>query len=392
MQVRFPKIKKSDNTQLVINGQKQYFGPYTCSATADLKVIKIIIKRRVAGQGDFVTISDIQSVPSVIVGQKIELKVEVKPDNTDFTNVWTITDGNPSKDYQPINEKAEVKNLTNTDYSKKTITYYYTAGGNTTVKVIVTVDGKNKEKCIGFGIKKPEIAVVPKDSMSALRGITSPDIHVLPRNYTVQNKQIQLNFMTTYWLPGTVPNAGNNEIYGNLFLAAIKQPCEESGTVLFVQLIKSVQTCKVLDETATPPKLHIDNEINTGDKYWLDDQIPFKSLMKSVDEANLDTPLMTHDSPCAPIQYPRIRIADNQIEIINYTEVSVKNDFKLYFMYKPETYPNGIYVTLGLFEWQMIGKAENGELKECSLTKIPIIGAESNELPIWSKRMPTPSN
>jgi VCBS repeat-containing protein len=120
-----------------------------------LKVIKIIIKRRVAGQGDFVTIPDTQNVSSVIVGQKIELKVEVKPDNTEFSNVWTITDGKPIKDYQPTKEKAEVKNLTNTDYAQKTITYYHTAGGNATVKSTVTINGKNKEKSVGFGVQRP---------------------------------------------------------------------------------------------------------------------------------------------------------------------------------------------------------------------------------------------
>jgi hypothetical protein len=390
MKVRFPKIKKSDNTQLVINGVKQYFGPYTCSAAADLKVIKIIIKRKVAGQGDFVTISDTQNVSSVIVGQKIELKVEVKPDNTEFSNVWTITSGNPIKDYQPTTEKAEVKNLTDTDYSQKTITYYYTAGGNTNVKSTVTVDGKNKEKNAGFGIKKPKIAVVGKDNKSALRGILSPGVHVLPKTMILQNQNISLNFMTSYWKPGSVPAAGNNELFGIFLMAALKQPSGVPGEISFVQLVKSVQTYNVLDDTATPPMLVVDKEINTNGEYYLDDCIPFRSVTKSVDNASLETPFATDDSPDAPIQYPRLKIANNQIEVISYTEVSVENDFKVYLMYQPTTYPNGIRVTLGTFEWQMSGKAENGVLKKSSLTKNPVIGTENDKLPVWKRRMSTP--
>jgi hypothetical protein len=160
MQVKFPKLKKTDGSHLIINGNKQYFGPYSCSTKADLKVIDIIIKRKVAGQGDFITISGVQDVSSVIVGQKVELKVEVKPDNTNFSNTWSITNGNPIKDYQPTNEKAEVKNLTNADYSQKNITYYYTAGGNTAVKATITVGRDKKEKNASFSVLIPKLVEV----------------------------------------------------------------------------------------------------------------------------------------------------------------------------------------------------------------------------------------
>jgi hypothetical protein len=35
MLTRFPKLKKTDDAYLLVNGQKQYFGPYTCSVTVD---------------------------------------------------------------------------------------------------------------------------------------------------------------------------------------------------------------------------------------------------------------------------------------------------------------------------------------------------------------------
>jgi hypothetical protein len=381
MQVRFPKIKKSDNTQLVINGQKQYFGPYTCSATADLKVIKIIIKRRVAGQGDWVTISDIQNVPSVIVGQKIELKVEVKPDNTDFTNVWTITGGNPIKDYQPTNEKAEVKNLTNTDYSKKTITYYYTAGGNTTVKATVTVSERLKEKDSKFVVTRPQIDIIPNDRKTSFRAIFSPEVHTIAEN--------NIKLLTAYWYPDsyTLPDGLKTGYLSANFLASIKKQEGLPGKAGYCQLVKSERMLWVKEGE----KIVLDEQVcvDTKGKYLLDGMFPYKdydnNAFKDVSNISLDSTLTTNDNPKQAIEYVLINQINRQWSMEYYHKVTVKDEFKMYLMYKPHDDPNGIWVTLGIIEWQWGGISNLGIISNTYITTGPILGTESDVLPQWEK-------
>jgi hypothetical protein len=381
MNVRFPKIKKSDNTQLETDGQKQYFGPYTCSVTADLKVINIIIKRRVAGKGDFVTISDVQKVYSVIVGQKIELKVEVKPDNTKFTNVWAITGGKSIKDYQPTNDKAKVQNLENTDYAQKTITYYYTAGGNTTVKPTITIDEKNKEKISGFTVTRPVIDIAPTDRKNSFRAIMSPKVHTIAEN--------NIKLLTAHWYPDSymLPNGSKTGFRTASFLALIKKQEGLEGTVGYCQLVKSermlwmdVNGKIVLDEKMC---------VNTKGKYLLDNLFPFKyydpDALKKISDISLERPLATEDNPKQPIEYIWVDVVNQQQMMKYYHKVIVKDEFKMYLMYRPHDSPNGIWVTLGVLGWKWGGISNLGIISNTYISENPVWGTESDVLPEWDK-------
>jgi hypothetical protein len=336
MKVRFPKIKKSDNTQLVIDGQKQYFGPYTCSATADLKVIKIIIKRRVAGQGEFVTISDTQNVSSVIVGQKVELKVEVKPDNTNFSNTWSITNGNPIKDYQPTKEKAEVKNLTNADYSQKNITYYCTAGGNTTVKATVKINEENKEKSVGFGILRP--------TNIEETGVWYPENNPINLVNSEQGREIMCQI----------------DIFGKC-----KIPINGQGEIGFIQKVNNKTSIKVNNTTDVKnPNYNLWRLDEAEDSFLYDNP-------KTV-QANTNQNTSIHDSPGMPVA----RLA----------EVHLLYGFQTYFMYKPT---GGIWVTLAKVEWAFEGKYVAGQnITVKNWAPKPPVGKDSTELPIWERPNP----
>jgi hypothetical protein len=332
MQVRFPKLKKSDNTPIIINGQQQYFGPYTCSTTVDLKVINIIIKRRVAGQGDFIKISDTQNVSSVIVGQKIELKVEVEPSVTEFTNIWTISGGKPIKDYQPTTQKAEVINLTNTDYGQKTITYYHTAGGSTSVKAKVTIKGKNKEKTVGYGILRP-INIEEKVEWDPPNG---------PINLIIEE--------------GIVEMICQVDING-----ACKSPVGGQGAIGFIQKVHHKSTYKIVNGTTGNYPNYDVWRLDAGENSFLyDDPVIIQS--------NVTKTVSTHDSPGAPVS-------------TTHQEIHLIYEFKTYFMYKPTS---GIWVTLASVDWNFECKYEKGKgitAKEWN-PKNPV-GTDSTELPTW---------
>jgi hypothetical protein len=315
MLVRFPKLKKTDGEHLLVNGQKQYFGPYTCSTTVDLKVIDIIVKRRVAGQGDFVKISDTQNVPSVIVGQKIELKVEVMPNDTEFTNTWIITGGKPIKNYQPTKAKAEVINLANTDYTQKTIAYYNTASGNTTTKTNVTIGGKNKEKNVTFAILRPEI-----NYRNATLTERNPKVCIW---YYVGEAAKHLSFGGT-----TDPNIDliySDESPGITWKIRITPPQNGNGQIAYVSLGKSILTAKIGQQQKT---LAIP-------EYALVSVFPYSAIGN-----------VTAEQRCG------IFVASNtpgvDLSIQNLTNIKIEDNYKTYFMYKPT---GGIGVTLVLFTW-----------------------------------------
>jgi hypothetical protein len=355
-----------------------------CSTTVSAKIINIIIKRQVSGAGGFTQISDTASVSSVIVGQKVELKVEVKPDNTTFTNKWTITGCTPIKDYQPTAAKAEVKALTDTEYSAKTITLYYTDGGNTTVKATVTVKEKDKDKSASFEVKKPEIAIVGQDSKTAFRVVTSPKVHTISKN--------DFKYMTAFWYSNTLPDGNPLDMYSALFLAAIKDPNNVQGKLTFCQLVKTERKCWYMDlPSQHKPDLDKNASRSTNGEYYLDGSFPYDSGGAAYRDANkvtLEEPLRSNDNPSQVIEYLLLNTATQVREMRYYYEVTVKDDFCIYLMYQPASYPNGIWVTIGTLKWKWGGVAKKGILSDTYIDKSPVLGTSSSELQKWQNNMP----
>ncbi|MDR2641251.1 MAG: hypothetical protein LBC74_00490 [Planctomycetaceae bacterium] len=325
-----------------------------------MKVITIIIKRRVAGQGDFVTISDVENVSSVIVGQKVELKVEVKPDNTTFTNVWTITGGNQIKDYQPTNEKAEIKNLTNTDYAQKTIAYYNTAGGNTTAKTKVTIDGKDKEKEVGFTILSPALVNIKYEGKNnyLFQAFCADLIHIADRQILTYNLVANKAFME--------------------FNAAVNLNNCKRGEICYVQLVTVTQ--RMIPSGGNAEWRFITNsalDIRTVKSDWR-----YPSKNETIKNGQRLT-ITTVDSPSVPLFYQQ-----GNLPLTIYDKVSVFDSFNMYVMYRHSN--DCIWITVGKLDWRWAATTDKLRLvsklapyDEAKNKDKVLFGSPCNTLPEW---------
>jgi len=290
-------------------------------AFAQYKIIAVEIHRSVAG-GAFKKISDEQNVDPVIVGQKVELKVVVKPDGLQFTNQWSINGGMPIKDYSPTKNSAQVVDIPNDDKTKQVITFYHTDSGNANISVAVT-----------YGEQQHQV------TKTASYGILRPTVNKFEADWTVRNPKVGLWYFLNSPLLGlslggaTQPNS-NKYSSGILWRSQVTPPQGGGGTIAYLNLYKNGKR-KCIDLGGKPHTMPSKSPL-------LDTSFPF-NLKLDVATQVLSAELVDKDTCFEEL--------NNQI-----IAQEVEDHFIVYLMFKPDG-TGSIWVTLGEMPWGWNGKA-----------------------------------
>jgi hypothetical protein len=267
---------------------------------------------------------------NVVVGEKIELKAVVHPEDKDpKKGDWTIP-GKFNKDFMVIGEEGKVWNLEKDELTRPEVTFHWWKGGDSlVVKYTTTVDGKKLEAQTTFIVKKPNIpmkAEIPRGEFDIAR--------------------------VTFRNPATGVIVTRDELYYVTPGAAITftrdQIKDFPGKTLYVQIVTEKGTVKGDDRL--PP-------CTTIQKTGLDGEYPYPSK---------DGGITATDNPGVGVKGDLDQ------------DISVEYKYKMYLMYKPDK-EGAIYVPLKEMDWHWRGIAKRQRVVDKFNVKDSDVGLDSQE-------------
>ncbi len=298
--------------------------PKTYDWTAKAKYTIIEIHRKVAGQGNFVKISDVNNVDPVVISQKIELKVVGAPAGSQFQ--WSVTGGDPIKDYKFNANNATLTKLVAADMKNDQISFYYTSAANANISVTVTPSGEQPiSKSAGFTINRPTVNI-----FRAVWTTATPPVGLIkdPPN------------IISVGLGGYDNSTPPKPTEGITWEAQITPPNGGDGGIAFIQTLTAKNMMKQYKSSVSWTIL--EKNIDTGNTPVLDTMVPYQKATLAVKANTLSAMLRQGDSPGT--------------ELVNLmTEVNLSGNFSLYLVY----YAAGtsIPVPLGKIDWNYKARA-----------------------------------
>jgi hypothetical protein len=243
-----------------------------------------------------------------IVGQKIELLVRTKPSEAMSNIQWTLP-GETVKDYTQSSSTGTRTDLTATDLQGTNLDFHWIKGSSQTITVAATVRGSR------LTAQVTENILAPTDvRMTSVTG----DVGVGP----------------TGW-PGDPPM---NLYYGKSPKVGIQWSCTATtpaggdGEIAGTQLNNS-------DRKRTT-NARVTQSNDSGGTYMLDTTVPYSASVSIT--AGTSATWTSNDSPSTPLTS-------------DLRKKSVKDLFRMYFMYKPAG-ADSIWVTLMRLDWHWAGE------------------------------------
>jgi hypothetical protein len=274
-------------------------GDFDGSISWDIRVPMLVIEQ----DGEDITYdSRKNNIQEEIVGKKINLSGKVKPSHLKASNFeWTFPDAKYLKEFRASNDKGEKVDLEDSDKKKQEVNFHWYDAGNK-LKLIYSaeVEGEKLYAEALFNVKKPEItmrAEIPGGKFAFAR-VT----------YTDENRNQVTGDELIYDTP--------SENYSIKFTHD-PLPSQFPGETQYVQLVHTAGRVEK-HRDALDPCL----EMN---KQGLDKTYPYSPGPEAT------------DAPGVPVGYLDLNI-------------SVKNHFEMYLMFKPEG-EDSIFVPLRVLDW-----------------------------------------
>ena len=256
---------------------------------------------------------------NVVVGEKIELKAVVHPEDKDpKRGDWTIP-GKFIKDFIVQGEEGKVEDLTKDELKRPEVMFHWWKEGDSlVVKYTTTVDGKKIEAQTTFIVKKPNIP---------MKGKVSPGSKFIIGPVTSGTGQDHIELV--YVPPG-----------GGITIKFERDPITDfPGKTQYVQLVNENVRYESLDDSLNPC-LTI-----TKPKKPAGSQTATKGLDKVYPYPSEDGGITAKDTPGAPVA--------ESYDL----DISVKYVFTMYLMYRPDK-DGAIFVPLKKMDWKWIGIAK----------------------------------
>jgi hypothetical protein len=328
------------------------------------------IKRNV--NGNWEDVEDNEELKNVIVGEKVELRGVVYPEEKDPKRGEWVVDGNSNENYikkfkvAEDHTQSEVIPLQGEDLRQSEIRFYWFKGKEGTVTYTTTVDGEEYSQDVSFTIRKPEYEVAWDSRDANHFGVTTGGDPELRDQWPDSNRVD----------PGYGGELGERDIIEGLEYNGILFCCESGsdipGNTQWVQLIENCQFIR-WDENGvtfvTPP---IEKNCETG----LDMVYPC-----AVNNSFYDAPAI-----------PTSVFPDN------YSLFRVTMSFDLYLMFKPRGEENE-WVPLKKIDWKWAGGVEKVNdkweprgvfsfvpyMKEIAIEGEEPTDTDATEYPLWGK-------
>jgi hypothetical protein len=271
---------------------------------------------------------------NVVVGEKIELKAVVHPEDKDpKRGDWTIP-GKFIKDFVVQGEKGEVKDLTKDELKRPEVMFHWWKEGDSlVVKYTTTVDGEKLEAQTTFIVKKPNIPMKAE----------TPD-----GEFDVVFEKSKSRIELYKVIPGNRPA-----------ITFTRDPIKDyPGETEYVQLVNENVRYESLEDSLTP--------CLTIQKEGLDGEYPYPSE---------DGGITAKDNPGAAVA-------------TSYNlNISVTYDYTMYLLYKPDK-KGAIFVPLKKIKWHWRGFATHQRVGDKFDFKNSHVGLDSpeqeaNEYPTW---------
>jgi hypothetical protein len=133
------------------------------------EAVALTVQRKV--KGEWKDIESDEELKNVTVGERVELKGVVFPEQKKITSSKWVIDGNNNrnylKKYDANDKKAEVIPMADEDLDKDEVVFYWYKGEQGSVKLEATVDGDIYNKEVQFNIKRPDYTVEWENSASS---------------------------------------------------------------------------------------------------------------------------------------------------------------------------------------------------------------------------------
>ncbi len=281
-----------------------------------------------------------------IVGQKIALQVKAQPSGAVSSIQWTVP-GSPIKNYTQSDATATITNLAAADFQAVTTGFFWIAPGSFAVNVAATVGGKRLTASVTCQVQAPTNV-----SMTSVTGA------VAVSNPGIADSGLELHF-------------GTNATPGISWTFKATAPASGAGQIVATQLVNTVRT--------HTPAGGAQETLTSGGVYVLDSGVPYDPAV-AIAAGSAATWLQT-DSPGEPLT-------------ADLTQVSVKDQFQIYFMYQSSE-DDSIWVTIGVLAWNWAGQttivppAANNSWSAptgVSNSNNPS-GSASTTLPVWTKNV-----
>jgi hypothetical protein len=303
-------------------------------------------------------VSGTPQTQTAIVGQKIELQVRTKPPAAMSDICWTVS-GQRVSLYTQSATAGTITELTDDLLEHVNVDFYWIAAGSQTVEVAATVQGDRQTEATNYTVLTPT-----KVSMTSKTGM----IQVTP---FVPGDELYLNF-------------GDRLGYGIDWTFSATAPAGGEGEIAGTQLINTHITREFKDGSI--------QTFSSGSRFVLDTAAPYTKSVPIA--AGAPATWVANDSPGVVLERLSKRTTGERLESLSGRKVTLKNQFKMYFMYKPKG-ADSIWVTLGRLNWYCSGETTRtahigppaidnwSDPTAVSSSKDPS-GVLSTELPIWT--------